>query len=149
MNLSCFRVYQQRKSVYVCAQQFLQASIIQNLSNDFMLVSKSFQDFFAGYVLSGLGFLGLGYNLQFIEQDFTYLLGGRYIEFFSCQLINFLLNLIHTSGEVLRSFLQSSCVQTYTILLHIVICLVFRPRLCFVLAGRVTQPECDSLYTDQ
>ena len=75
MDMASTRINQLGQRVDIGADKFLQASMLQDISYDFMLVTQLLQHFFRGDILACLGLLGFLNDLEFIEQNFTHLFG--------------------------------------------------------------------------
>ena len=106
------------QGIDVCAQQFLQSSVLQYLAHHLVLVAQALQHFLAGNVLSGLRLLGLGIQLEHVEEDFAHLPGRGDVEPLSCQPVYLFLQVHHFLGEVAACLCQPRFVYAYTRLLH-------------------------------
>ena len=84
-----------------------------------MLAAVALQHLFGSDVLSGLGLFGLLHDFQLVEEHFAYLLGGADVECLASHLVDFLLNLLQTDGEVLGRLLQGFRVEQHSVALYI------------------------------
>ena len=107
------------QGIYIGAQQFLQSAVFQYLPDDVVLAAVALQHLFGSDVLSGLGLFGLLHDFQLVEQHFAYLLGGADVECLASHLVDFLLNLLQTDGEVLGRLLQGFRVEQHSVALYI------------------------------
>ena len=102
--MTCTRINQLGQCIDIGTNEFLQATMFQDVSHDFVLVLELLQHFLRGDILPCLGLLGLLDNLEFIEQNFTHLFGRSNIELLASEFINTLLDFVHTSSKLLAGF---------------------------------------------
>ena len=83
-----------------------------------MLVQEFLQNLLARGILSGLGFLGLLVDFQFLEKDFAQLFRRSYIKRCVRQSIDFFLDFLDFAAKILADLLQVLRVDFHTVGLH-------------------------------
>ena len=106
------------QGVDIGAEQLLQASMGENVVDDWSLRTELLQHLFGCDELSGLGLLGLVHNLHLAEEHLAHLLGRRYVELMSGELVYVLLNLLHAVGQGSRCLGKSLGVEPHSVHLH-------------------------------
>ena len=107
------------QGVDVGAQQFLQSPVLQYLAHYLVPASQAFQHFLRGDVLSGLRLLGLGVNLEAVEEHFAHLAGRGDVEHFAGQAVDVLFDVAEAVGEVCRCLAQGFGVYAHAVALQV------------------------------
>ena len=90
----------------VGAEEFFQASVCQNLSNDGVAGANSLKDFLARLILSAFRFLGFLVEFQFVKEHFSHLPRRGQHEGMTGEFEDFLFQQLHAFRELLGGLSQ-------------------------------------------
>ena len=103
---ACARVGQLGKFVGVGAFEFGQPAVLQQFGGQWVVFGQFFEHFFVGAACAGSGFLDHGHT-QFVEENFTQLLGAAQVKRLACDLVRFRFQLQDALAQFMA--LRSQC----------------------------------------
>ena len=119
MDMPRTRVDKLWQSIDVCAKEFLQSSVFQNVSHNFVFVLERLEHLLTRNILSRFRLLCLLHNLHSVEEHLAHLLWRSDVEFHTGKFIDMLLNLLHPGCEHTGSLLQRLRIDSHPIHLHL------------------------------